>query len=286
MSKEVRFASIVLGVVAVVSGIVWWRVRPTSAPSIPLVNRSAGVNPNAVSGDSSAGHMGNAGASGEHGAFRSPLEMLDSREADQNPKNIDKPKGEQPLEDVYAKAPGGAPPSLSDLRIDPVDANASRSGENGTQRNTAMSNPGETPAAPDQTGEKPPKSELPPGMERYRVENGDTLASIAEMFYANEKLGSRILAANTQIKDPEHLVAGAYLTIPVQEEEASLQGASTHGKRTRSYRVQNNESFYSIAKSVLGDASRFQEIFDLNRDRVKGDPKKLRAGQEILLPVE
>lgn len=284
MSKEVRFASIVLGVVAAVSGIVWWRVRPTPAPNIPLVNRSAGMNPNALSGDSSVGHTGNAGASGEHGTFRSPLEVLDSREAEHNPTSLDKPKGEPPLEDVYAKAPGGAPPSLSDLRIDPV--NVSRSGESDTQRNTAMPNLGESPATSSQPGETPPKSELPPGTERYRVENGDTLASIAEMFYANEKLGSRILAANTQIKDPEHLVAGTYLTIPIQEEEASPRGASADAKRTRSYRVQNNESFYSIAKSVLGDASRFQEIFDLNRDLVKGDPKKLRAGQEIRLPVE
>ncbi|UCE58343.1 MAG: LysM peptidoglycan-binding domain-containing protein [Phycisphaerales bacterium] len=55
------------------------------------------------------------------------------------------------------------------------------------------------------------------------------------------------------------------------------------GRRT--YTVKPGDSFYAIARTVLGDASRWKHLFALNRDLVGGDPKKLQVGQVLALPA-
>lgn len=65
---------------------------------------------------------------------------------------------------------------------------------------------------------------------------------------------------------------------------APLGQGSQVAAATRSYRVREGDSFYGIARDMLGDATRWQEVFEMNRDAVKGDPKRLRTGQTIRLP--
>jgi nucleoid-associated protein YgaU len=52
----------------------------------------------------------------------------------------------------------------------------------------------------------------------------------------------------------------------------------------RNYQVKAGDSFYKIAKEQLGDSSRWKELFQLNKDRVGGDPTNLRVGQTVILP--
>jgi len=54
---------------------------------------------------------------------------------------------------------------------------------------------------------------------------------------------------------------------------------------TRSYTVKSGDSFYSIARDVLGDASQWQKLFELNKAVVNGDARKLQIGQVIQLPA-
>lgn len=62
--------------------------------------------------------------------------------------------------------------------------------------------------------------------------------------------------------------------------EAEERAART---KPRVYVVKEGDSLSKIAKEVLGDASRWQEIFEANKDQIK-DPKLIRVGQELRIP--
>lgn len=51
----------------------------------------------------------------------------------------------------------------------------------------------------------------------------------------------------------------------------------------KTYTVQPGDSLSKIAKEQLGDASRWKEIFEANKETIK-DPNLIRVGQEITLP--
>ncbi len=60
------------------------------------------------------------------------------------------------------------------------------------------------------------------------------------------------------------------------EEETPVEGGV--------YVVVKGDSLWEIAKHELGDSSRWNEIYELNRDTIR-DPRVIRIGQEILLPA-
>jgi len=47
--------------------------------------------------------------------------------------------------------------------------------------------------------------------------------------------------------------------------------------------VQSGDSLSKIAKEVLGDAKRWPEIFEANKDKIK-DPNLIYPGQELDIP--
>jgi nucleoid-associated protein YgaU len=62
-----------------------------------------------------------------------------------------------------------------------------------------------------------------------------------------------------------------------QEEERAAR------TKPQVYVVKEGDSLSKIAKEVLGDASRWKEIFEANKDQVK-DPNLIRVGQELRIP--
>jgi len=56
-------------------------------------------------------------------------------------------------------------------------------------------------------------------------------------------------------------------------------------KRTeaRTYVVKSGDSLSKIAKELLGDANRWPEIFEANKDQIK-DPNLIHPGQELRIP--
>jgi nucleoid-associated protein YgaU len=54
-------------------------------------------------------------------------------------------------------------------------------------------------------------------------------------------------------------------------------------KEAKTYVVQPGDSLSKIAKELLGDAARWPEIFELNKDQIK-DPNLIHVGQELRLP--
>ena len=62
---------------------------------------------------------------------------------------------------------------------------------------------------------------------------------------------------------------------------SSVVGAG--GTGSRSHTVQSGDSLSRIAKDVYGDASRWEAIFEANRDQID-DPDKIFPGQVLRLP--
>jgi len=59
-------------------------------------------------------------------------------------------------------------------------------------------------------------------------------------------------------------------------------GSRNHGRRT--YVVQNGDTLYDIARQQLGKASRWREIYDLNKDLINARWLDLEPGTQLLLP--
>lgn len=56
-----------------------------------------------------------------------------------------------------------------------------------------------------------------------------------------------------------------------------------NSKNFKWYQVKKNDRFASIARDQLGDAGRWQEVYELNKDKFP-DPQKIREGVRIKLP--
>jgi len=151
---------------------------------------------------------------------------------------------------------------------------------------------------------EPPKVEGWP--KKHKIAEGDTLLAIADLYYGDSRMVAAILRANPRIKDPRALRIGDEITLeapvpkPTTDAAAPLsQNRPTEAARAaepaksagaasppaeKTYRVREGDSFYSIAQSQLGSGARWEELFRLNRDLVKGDVKRLRPGMVLRLP--
>lgn len=123
-------------------------------------------------------------------------------------------------------------------------------------------------------------------VEKHRVQPGDTLSSLAVQYYGSERHTRLLIDANKQLGDPDRLKIGEVVNLPpapvaTQAPGSALKPAS-HG--ARSYTVRSGDSFYVIAQSQLGDASRWNELYELNRAVVGSDPASLKVGQVLMLP--
>lgn len=156
-----------------------------------------------------------------------------------------------------------------------------------TDTRTAMTptQPGMQPAAASNAA-KPALDG--PGVRRHTVERGDTLSVLAEIYYGSQKHVNVLLAANPQVKDPGTLLIGTVLAIPplptaspatarVASPAPAVSGAGT-------YMVKEGDSFYGIAREVLGSSSRWRELYELNKATVGDDPGSLRVGHVLKLP--
>lgn len=110
-----------------------------------------------------------------------------------------------------------------------------------------------------------------PGATIYSVQPGDTLRLIAKRFLRNEARWPEIFDANRdKLASPNAIRVGQKLVIPVTLAVHVVRAGETLG---------------SIARLGLGDASRWSEIFDLNRDRIQ-NPNVVRVGQELRVPFK
>lgn len=153
----------------------------------------------------------------------------------------------------------------------------------------------------------------------HRVGSGQNFQTISYYYYATTRYWKALWAANQAVVPaPEQLAVGMTIKVPMVEElDARYVGPETPAVQTapepmtirstpRTGRVvqsrfdpandpprrvgkptytvrRNGETLRSIARDLLGDVSRAQEIQELNAERLDGSPA-LRAGFTLRLP--
>jgi nucleoid-associated protein YgaU len=76
-------------------------------------------------------------------------------------------------------------------------------------------------------------------------------------------------------------------TVASQEAASSPdRSPRTSGRRPRTYTVVEGDTLFDIARRELGKATRWAEIYRLNRDQLGEDFNNLAPGMELLLPAE
>lgn len=129
-------------------------------------------------------------------------------------------------------------------------------------------------------------------VDNHRVQPGDTFSALAHGYYGSTTFTRFLIDSNPQIADPNRLRIGTIVKIPPRPAGNAMQTPASAGSPVAkasdgppTYVVKPGDSFYVIARDVLGDAMRWKELFELNREAVKGDPTRLQAGQVLVLPV-
>ncbi len=132
-----------------------------------------------------------------------------------------------------------------------------------------------------------------PATRTHRVAPGDTFWALADRYYDDPSLHDE-LAKHNNVSNSS-LQVGQELAIPDVDD---LMGRSPQRQvsapkqanppripaaKARRHTVKSGDTLGSIAADKLGSASRWSEIFDLNRDDI-ADPDMLTVGVELRLP--
>ena len=120
------------------------------------------------------------------------------------------------------------------------------------------------------------------------VGKGDTLASLSKQYYQDGKKSSEIVAANPGLKGRRKLKAGETIMIPQPAAAPELHATGlelTPASSDRTYTVKEGDTIYGIAKKNLGDSNRWKDVFELNKDQLRGDPRRLKPGMTLKLPT-
>jgi nucleoid-associated protein YgaU len=140
---------------------------------------------------------------------------------------------------------------------------------------------------------------------RYTVMPGDTLTKIASVYYGTKSnsVVSAIADANRAVVPTRNsLRAGVELTLPVVEvtgtaavdaaqvrddppqTRIATAGSDIGDGWARWYQVKKGDRYAGIARDELGDAGRWKEIYELNKEKFP-DPGQIREGVRIKLPA-
>lgn len=148
-------------------------------------------------------------------------------------------------------------------------------------------------------------SQRPSTLERSQTEEaefplvltkeGETWWTLAQRVYDDGRLFRELYEFNrSNFPDYDVLSAGSEVTCPPRElllrrsaaeAGAELPQATPSAQR---YRTRSGETLFDIARGQLGQASRFAELLQLNRDRLPsgaGHLTPLPVGTELLLPL-
>jgi len=144
----------------------------------------------------------------------------------------------------------------------------------------------------------------------YVVQTGDNFWSISKKLYGTGRYYLALAHFNRgRISDPGKVRSGMKVLIPTREvletryrdlfpqRSVSVGAAGESSGATRSpglfmtsdgrafYRVGRNDTLTGIAKNHLGRASRWEQIYSLNRDRI-ADPARLKIGTTLRMPAD
>jgi hypothetical protein len=123
------------------------------------------------------------------------------------------------------------------------------------------------------------------------VSDGESFAVLADHYYGSQKYTWVLVEANPEV-DPRRMRLGAKLVIPkrpgaepkVASKARSAASTKKPSSSSKSYTVASGDTFYGIASRMLGDGSRWPELYELNKTTVGGNPDRLKLGMVLQLP--
>lgn len=139
----------------------------------------------------------------------------------------------------------------------------------------------------------------------YQVQNGDNYWTISRRFYGTARFFGALAEYNRhRISDPEKMRPGMYVLVPDVEvlhrrypeltgggrsgpanPEDLIEGFFVDTEGRPVYRVGKGVTLTDIAQRHLGRATRWVEIYRLNKDQIP-DVKTLKIGAVLLLPAD
>ncbi|MEE9405674.1 MAG: LysM peptidoglycan-binding domain-containing protein [Algisphaera sp.] len=125
--------------------------------------------------------------------------------------------------------------------------------------------------------------------ETYTIKGGDNLSSIALDLYGSATFWDEIAQANPLI-DPNRLKVGQTIKLPPRPapHTSSASPANDHsnddlGHGTQ-YTVKENDTLSGIAKQFYAASSKWELIYQANRDVIGSDPGRMKAGTVLTIP--
>jgi len=113
---------------------------------------------------------------------------------------------------------------------------------------------------------------------KRREELAQKKKDMAEARLRAEKAEQQRLAA---LKEKEEVKEKAATEAPTM---AALKEKEKTTAEARTYVVQSGDSLSKIAKELLGDAKRWSELYEANKELIGDDPNLIHPGQELTLP--
>lgn len=200
---------------------------------------------------------------------------------------------------------GGAPPTNGHLNTAPPTYGHEHHPQ-ASQSTSEHHLPGMNPLAPEnlfhQAG-----NQHPPG-EHYRVQPNESYWVISQKVYGTGAYFKALAEHNRdRYPRPDQIMVGDLVSVPSTAtlaqaypdlcprprhqrpagSEGIMRNASTqhHAAGGRSYKVREGDTLFDIARYELGKASRWAEIYELNRNHLGEDFDYLAPGTELILPA-
>ena len=126
---------------------------------------------------------------------------------------------------------------------------------------------------------------------KYAVREGDSLTLIAKREYGDGSLWYVLLNANPDLRfRPNFILSpGEVINLPAEDNlDKSMPKSVFPEKLPASYVVLPGDSLHFIALQCYGDRDLWETIYEANKstlsEAVKEDPRRLTAGQVLLIP--
>lgn len=146
------------------------------------------------------------------------------------------------------------------------------------------------PATPAGTAAAPAAADAPK-VPTYTIKSGDNLTSVALELYGSGNHWVQIAQANPLV-DPDRLKVGQVIKLPgIPGTTPTIPPAATPDRAPppdlgagTQYTVKENDTLSGIAKQFYNAASKWQLIYEANRQAIGSDPGRMKPGTVLRIP--